>query len=98
MKCRFEVYSLTDRNGNVKCGSTFIQIESEENMTDEAKNFFGGFAIGILFMFCIMIIVTKVVHQKGFEHGQISALTGDVQIELITKPDSTRNWVFKKDK
>lgn len=30
--------------------------------------------------------------ERGYKHGQIDALTGNIKYELVTQPDSTKTW------
>ena len=33
--------------------------------------------------------------ERGYKLGQIDALTGTIEYELVVRPDSTREWVRK---
>ena len=49
-----------------------------------------GFGLGVVF---ILVIIGK-----PYKDGQVDALTGKIQYELKTQPDSSKIWVEKGDK
>ena len=61
-----------------------------------SKGFVIGFIIGVLFViFLVSIIPDDRMH--SYKVGQADALSGKkIRVELITHPDSTRTWEWKK--
>jgi hypothetical protein len=50
-------------------------------------SFIVGVGIGI-----IAILVFLILIGKTYKDGQVDALTGNIRYELITLPDSTKEW------
>jgi len=40
----------------------------------------------------LAMFTSGISYRIGFTHGQIKALTGNVAVKLVVKPDSTRVW------
>lgn len=62
----------------------------------------GGYTvvvIGIILMGVSIGIEHYVISERtpNYKQGQIDALTGEVQYELVTQPDSSRAWQLKED-
>jgi len=55
------------------------------------------FGIGLATVFWITLILLCIegVEKRGYRQGQIDALTGNIQIELVQNPDLTRTWQKK---
>ena len=48
-----------------------------------------SFIVGVLVMMIITLIFIK---EPQYKKGQINALNGQINYELVTKSDSTRTW------
>ena len=52
--------------------------------------FFTGMFLGFVLVFIILSL--NPICNRYYKNGQIDALTGNVEFNLVTKPDSTREW------
>jgi len=54
-----------------------------------------GFSLATVLWTIFALWSADVIEKQGYKQGQIDALTGNIQIELVQNPDRTRTWQKK---
>lgn len=62
-------------------------------MSEGFVGFILGLGIGALII--VLVILSIPEHTAPYKMGQIDALTGKVEYQLVDKPDGTRVWERK---
>jgi len=54
-----------------------------------------GIGLATVFWITLILLCVESVEDRSYKQGQIDALTGNIQIELVQNPDRTRTWQKK---
>jgi len=54
-----------------------------------------GIGLATIFWLILAIWGIEATGKQSYKQGQIDALTGNIQIELVQNPDLTRTWQKK---